>query len=68
MQEARPEGTRTVGLHLCNTREDAHSSRQKADQRHLGKREDGWIAKGCENIFGGGGHGHYLDCDDDFRF
>ena len=54
MQEARPEGTRTVGLHLCNTREDAHSSRQKADQRHLGKREDGWIAKGCENIFRGG--------------
>lgn len=46
MQEAKPKGTQTVGLHLCNTREDAHSSRQKADQRHLGKGEwkgGGWM-------------------------
>ena len=58
MQEARPKGTQIIGLHLYNTREDAQSMRDKADQCYLGKR--GWKGarwtdcQGMWNYFVGG--------------
>ena len=57
MQEARPKGTQTTGLHLCNTWEDARSSREEADQRHLGKGE--WEGAGRPDGQGMSGKGQY---------